>query len=456
MNMILGFLEQFLQQGSLMVGLMAFIGLAIQKKPVSDIIKGTVKTIVGFLLIGAGAGVVIGGLTPLNDLLAAAFNVTGIVPINEVMFAVSVTQYGTQMAAILAIGWILNLFLARFSNFKNIYLTGHEAMWISTVMAIALNWAGLPYWQVVVGGGMFVGLYMTVAPSMIQKSVAKVIGNNDVGVAHTGTVFYWVAAAIAKVVGNKEKSAEDLNIPKSLTFLRDLTVSLSLAMLIVYFVVCLVVNIAMPEVIKEVYGESNWFISIIISSMNFAAGVYVIQAGVRMVLADLLPAFKGIADKLIPDARACLDIPVLYPYQPNSVLLGFLVSTVAGLVAFFIQLALVGSGVDLPVIIPTLFTSFFFGATFGALCNKEGGVRGVVIGSFVAMIIAQFIPSFLISIGNVMMENTTFGGGDTGVVGIFFGLLSRYINGQVIFGVIIVLFLLPLITARFRKPSQTI
>jgi len=55
-----------------------------------------------------------------------------------------------------------------------------------------------------------------------------------------------------------------------------------------------------------------------------------------------------------------------------------------------------------------------------------------------------------------MMENTTFGGGDTGVVGIFFGLLSRYINGQVIFGVIIVLFLLPLITARFRKPSQTI
>ena len=240
-----------------MVGLMAFIGLAIQKKPVSDIIKGTVKTIVGFLLIGAGAGVVIGGLTPLNDLLAAAFNVTGIVPINEVMFAVSVTQYGTQMAAILAIGWILNLFLARFSNFKNIYLTGHEAMWISTVMAIALNWAGLPYWQVVVGGGMFVGLYMTVAPSMIQKSVAKVIGNNDVGVAHTGTVFYWVAAAIAKVVGNKEKSAEDLNIPKSLNFLRDLTVSLSLAMLIVYFVVCLVVNIAMPEVIKEVYGESN-------------------------------------------------------------------------------------------------------------------------------------------------------------------------------------------------------
>lgn len=454
MNTILNFLEQFLQQGSLIVGLMAMIGLIVQKKSTSEVIQGTVKTIVGFLLIGAGAGVVISALTPLNDLLTEAFNIHGIVPINEVMFAVSVEEFGTQMAAILAVGWILNLFLARYTNFNNVYLTGHEAMWMATVMAIVLNGVGMPYWQVVVGGGMFVALYMTTAPSLIQSSVSAVVGSDDVGVAHTGTIFYWVSIVIARLVGDKENDAEEVNIPQSLNFLRDLTVSLSLAMLVVYFFACVIIVFFKPEVIQSIYGDTNWFISIIISSMNFAGGVYIIQAGVRMVLADLIPAFKGIADKFIPNARACLDIPILYPYQPNSVLIGFLVATVGGIVAFFIQIALVNAGVNIPVIIPTLFTSFFFGATFGALCNKEGGIRGVVFGSFFAMIFAQFMPSFLISIGGVEMQNTTFGGGDTGLAGIFFGLLSKVLNPNIIFIIIVVLFCIPLITARFGSKDS--
>ncbi len=41
-----------LGEASLLVGLMALIGLLIQKKSAAQVISGTIKTIVGFLIFG--------------------------------------------------------------------------------------------------------------------------------------------------------------------------------------------------------------------------------------------------------------------------------------------------------------------------------------------------------------------------------------------------------------------
>ncbi|MEG0542062.1 MAG: PTS transporter subunit IIC, partial [Angelakisella sp.] len=48
-------LQQILSTPAILVGLVAFVGLLLQKKPIEDITKGTIKTIVGFLVLGAGA-----------------------------------------------------------------------------------------------------------------------------------------------------------------------------------------------------------------------------------------------------------------------------------------------------------------------------------------------------------------------------------------------------------------
>ena len=43
---------EILGEASLLIGLLALIGLLIQKKPAEKVVAGTVKTIVGFLIFG--------------------------------------------------------------------------------------------------------------------------------------------------------------------------------------------------------------------------------------------------------------------------------------------------------------------------------------------------------------------------------------------------------------------
>ena len=52
---MLDFIINILSTPAILVGLLAMLGLVLQKKPIEVVIKGTVKTIVGFLVLSAGA-----------------------------------------------------------------------------------------------------------------------------------------------------------------------------------------------------------------------------------------------------------------------------------------------------------------------------------------------------------------------------------------------------------------
>ncbi|MDR4410710.1 PTS ascorbate transporter subunit IIC, partial [Bacillus anthracis] len=93
----------------------------------------------------------------------------------------------------------------------------------------------------------------------------------------------------------------------------------------------------------------------IIMAITFAAGVFIILQGVRLILAEIVPAFTGLSEKLVPNARPALDCPVVYPYAPNAVRIGFLFSVRGGLVGLFLlgQMKLV---LSLPGVVPHFFT----------------------------------------------------------------------------------------------------
>lgn len=84
----LNFVVDILKVPSVLVGLIALIGLVAQKA-FSDVVKGTIKTILGFIVLGGGATVLVGSLNPLGGMFEHAFTIQGIIPNNEAIVSIA-------------------------------------------------------------------------------------------------------------------------------------------------------------------------------------------------------------------------------------------------------------------------------------------------------------------------------------------------------------------------------
>ncbi|HCH2814333.1 TPA: PTS ascorbate transporter subunit IIC, partial [Vibrio parahaemolyticus] len=91
-------MNDVLSEPAVLVGLIALIGLIAQKKPVTECIKGTVKTILGFIVLGAGAGLVVSSLGDFATIFQHAFGITGVVPNNEAIVSIAQEAFGKEMA----------------------------------------------------------------------------------------------------------------------------------------------------------------------------------------------------------------------------------------------------------------------------------------------------------------------------------------------------------------------
>ncbi|MET4561076.1 PTS system ascorbate-specific IIC component [Lysinibacillus parviboronicapiens] len=397
---------------AILVGLFAFVGLLIQKKSASTVLSGTLKTIMGFVILGAGAAVLIGSLTHFSKMFDVAFNVQGVIPNNEAIVAAAQTNFGTSTAMIMVFGMVMNLLLARFTPLKYIFLTGHHTLFMACLIAASLSVGGMSGAPLIIVGSILLGICMVVFPAILQPTVRQITGSDDFAVGHFGSIGYYVSAKIGKLFGNKAHSTEAIQVPKSLGFLKDTSVAVSLTMSIFFIIVAMFAGQSYIE--KELSGGSNFIVFAIIQAITFAAGVYIILAGVRMLIAEIIPAFKGIADKLVPKAKPALDCPTIFPFAPNAVIIGFLFSFFAGLLSMF-ALPLIG----LKVIVPGLVPHFFTGAAAGVFGNATGGRMGAMAGAFANGLIISFIPAILlIFMGDIGYEGTTFGDSDFGVVGI--------------------------------------
>ena len=102
---MLDFIINILSTPAILVGLLAMLGLVLQKKPIEVVIKGTVKTIVGFLVLSAGAAFLqSGSLNPFGDLFNYAFNMQGVVPNNEAIVSLALNSFATDTAYVMCIG----------------------------------------------------------------------------------------------------------------------------------------------------------------------------------------------------------------------------------------------------------------------------------------------------------------------------------------------------------------
>ncbi|WP_373767576.1 PTS ascorbate transporter subunit IIC [Glaesserella sp.] len=448
MDGLLFFILDILKVPSVLVGLIALIGLLAQKKSLPDVIKGTVKTILGFIVLGGGAGVLVGSLNPLGGMFEHAFNVQGIIPNNEAIVSMAIEKYGTATALIMAFGMAANILVARFTRMKYIFLTGHHTFYMACMIGIILTVVGFEGVQLVLVGSLALGLVMAFFPAIIQRYMRKVTGSNDVGFGHFGTLGYVLSAAIGQAVGKGSKSTEEMNLPKNLSFLRDSSISISLTMMMIYLILALASGNTYVE--QQFSNGQNYLVYAIIQAITFAAGVFIILQGVRLILAEIVPAFTGFSEKLVPDAKPALDCPIVFPYAPNAVLVGFLSSFVGGIVG----LALLGQ-LNWVLILPGVVPHFFCGATAGVFGNATGGRRGAILGAFAHGLLITFLPVFLLPVlGSLGFANTTFSDSDFGGVGIVLGYMAQYLSKDVITAVIIGIFALLVVHNYVAKKSD--
>lgn len=407
---------------AILVGLFSLIGLLLQKKAFSDVISGTLKTIMGFVILTSGAAIIATTLTTFSQLFEHSFHIQGVVPNTDAMAALAQKNYGTATAMIMVLGMLFNIVLARITPLKYIFLTGHHTLYMSAMLAVILSVGGLsPFWVVLVGA-VILGIMMVVSPAILQPFTRKITGTDDLALGHFGSTGYLLSALVGKAIGKGSPSIEELQVPKSLNFLRDSSVAISLTMMILFVILVLVAGKEFVE--TSISGGQNFIIFAIIQSLTFAAGVWIILAGVRMIIAEIVPAFKGIADKLVKDAKPALDCPTVFPFAPNAVIVGFLSSFAAGLVSMFLC-PLFG----LSVIVPGLVPHFFCGATAGVYGNICGGRRGAVVGAFAHGMLISFLPAILLPLmGDLGFASTTFGDADFGVVGIILGHVVSLFN----------------------------
>ena len=449
MSSILKFLRDFLSEPALLMGIMAFVGLVALKKPAHKVMTGTLKPILGYLMLGAGADFIVNNLNPLGEMIQHGFNITGVIPNNEAIVSVAQTLLGVETMSILVVGLISNLVIARFTKFKYIFLTGHHSLFMACLLSAVLQTAGFKSMYLIIIGGLFLGLISAILPAIGQKYTLRVTEGDDVAMGHFGSLAYYISAFVGSKVGNPEESTENIEIPEKWSFLRDTTISTALTMMVFYLIAAIAAG---SEFVSNLSGGKNMILFALLSAMKFSVGVTIVYSGVRMILGDLLPAFQGIANKVIPNAIPAVDCAVFFTYAQTAVVLGFVASFIGGIIGMLILGAVGGV-----LIIPGLVPHFFCGATAGIYGNSTGGKRGAIIGAFVNGLLISFLPALLLPVlGNLGFQNTTFGDFDFGVIGILLGKIYEFLGSGGVIGLLVILIIIVIIPNFIKTESKVI
>ncbi|MCX0410860.1 PTS ascorbate transporter subunit IIC [Clostridium perfringens] len=406
MKEILDFCVSFFRNPALFMGLVVAIGLILQRKPIDAILKGIFKGIIGMVILLKGVDIVVSSITPLANAFSGLFNTQSNSTLGD--FNVFLGQYGSYVGLILLCGFVINVIIARYTRFKTIYLTGNILFWypmLFLAVGIENNVSGLKLFIFTLI--MYI-LVITIFPYILRKHVKYVTGNDSFTIGHTASIYCLLGSYIGKLVGQKDKNIENLNLPKSLSFFRDTNITAAIVMFIVYIIVGLFIG---RESRTAIYGSEPLITYSLIQGITFAAGMIILLTGVRMILGEIIPSFKGIADKLAKGSIPALDIPMIFPYGPNALLIGFIIALITSIGTLFL---LGASGVLTFALIPLVVACYFDVAPGAIFANARGGWPAAIITSALGGIILMVLAAISLNLVSGTVGNfiQTYGGNE--------------------------------------------
>lgn len=408
-----------------MLGIVALVGLLLQKKSGSDVISGTIKTMVGVVVLFAGVDILVSSIEPIAQLFGQVYTYESSAAVGD--WVGFLGSYGLQVVLIMVFGFLVNLLLARITPWKYVFLTGHILFWNAFMVTAALADGGkITGVLLVVVGSILLGLISTILPALVAPSIKKLTGNSEFSIGHTTTIHGILGAWIGKLVGDPSKSTEDMDMSGGWAFMKSMTVSTGLIMFLLYVVMGFVAGL--PFAAETFAGGSTWmwFFVAAFKALTFAAGLTVLLTGVRIMLAEIIPAFHGLAQKVVPEAVPALDCPMIFPYGENALAIGFPIAMVFSLLALVVFGALGYKYLLLPLVV----AAFFDVGPGVILANATGGRRGAIVYAAIGGVLLIALNALAIPLVSNSAAGFVqlFGGNDFALIAIVIGGISRLLG----------------------------
>lgn len=404
------FANNILKNAPHMIGFIVLLGYLLKGEKWYTTLGGTLKAIIGMLILNVGSGGLVSNFRPILVGLKDRFNLNATVidpyfgqnAVTDGVMEVFGKAFDSVMILLL-IAFIVNILLVRFNKYtkcRTLFTTGH----------VQVQQASTAYWLIMfampallkndtlmlVVMAVVLGAYWAVGSNLTVKPMQELTDGAGFAIAHQQMfgirLGYWAADKFFGKDGGKKKDKEikkvgDMELPGFFQIFNENMVCTAILMTVFFGIIMSIIGKDFFISAGNLKETDSFLMFVFDKCLNFAVYLAILQLGVRTFVSELTVSFQGISEKLLPSSIPGVDCAVCYGFgDANAVTFGFLAGLAGQLVAI-VALILMKS----PVLIICGFVPVFFdNATIGLVANEKGGLKACLVIPFISGLIQVF------------------------------------------------------------------